>query len=106
MAKRNRKQQADASFDVFNEEDRRHEIQKDAAKRMLSKVRVWRVLIVLFVVVGVDGAVRRKGFPLLGPSGLLREGGLPFLLSSRWRGRGLFFFLLVFMRGRRFGTVG
>lgn len=55
MAKRNRKQQADASFDVFNEEDRRHEIQKDAAKRMLSKVRVWRVLIVLFVVVGVLG---------------------------------------------------
>ena len=57
-------------------------------------------------VFGIGGVVRQKGFPLLGPSGLLREGGLPFLLSSRWRARGLFFFLLVFTGGMRLSTVG
>ena len=36
------------------------------------------------------------------PSG----GGLPFLSSPRWRGRGFFFLLLVFGGGGRFGVVG
>ena len=60
----------------------------------------------LSAVVGVGGVVRRKGFPLLGPFGLPSNGGLPFLLSPRWRGKGLFFLLLVFTGGMRLGAVG
>ena len=43
------------------------------------------------------------------PSWTLRPpqlGGLPFLSSPRWRGRGFFFLLLVFGGGGRFGVVG
>ena len=60
----------------------------------------------LFAVVDVGGLVRRRGLPPLGPFGLPSEGGLHFILSSRWRGRGLFFLLLVFMGGMRLGAVG
>ena len=48
----------------------------------------------------------QEGSPLLGPSGLPSWGGLPFLSSPRWRGRGLFFLLLVFVGGVCFGVIG
>ena len=63
----------------------------------------WPLLSVVF---GVGGVVRKKGLPLLGPSGLPSWGGLPFLSSPRWRGRGFFFLLLIFPGGVHLGFVG
>ena len=65
----------------------------------------WPWMAILSTIIGVGGIVR-KGLPLLEPSGLPSWGGLPFLSSPRWRGRGFFFLLVVFRGGVRFGVVG
>ena len=63
----------------------------------------WRPILV--VVTGVGGTVRGKSSSLLGPFGLPRWGGPPFLPTPCW-GRGLFLLLLVLGGGVRLGVIG
>ena len=62
----------------------------------------WRPILV--VVTGVGGTVRGKSPSLLGPFGLPRWGGPPFLPSPRW-GRDSFLLLLVLGGGVRLGVI-
>ena len=57
-------------------------IRESGYSRSRQGLGPWRP--VLVVVTGVGRAVRGKSFSLLGPFGLPRWGGLPFLLSPHW----------------------